>query len=314
MSSNEFLLRRMRPDEHAAVAQLVFESTNAWYKAHFDKEVFAGGPSAAMVFPEVYEALDPGCCIVAEDTSSGCLAGSCFFHPRETHVSLGIMNAHPDYFGHGVGARILDEVISIAEAEGKPVRLVSSAMNLDSYSLYTRKGFVPRALFQDMFIEVPEAGLAREAEPHAAARVRDARTGEAAAMADLEMELNGIRREKDFAHFIENAAGIWGVSVLEGESGGIDGFLCSVNHPGSNMLGPGVMRTDADAAALVYRELDARHRGRAPVFLVPVDRGELVQTLYSWGGRNCEMHVCQVLGDCRPITGVLMPTFMPETG
>ena len=314
MERDTITLRRMRPDEHAAIAQLVFESINAWYKEHLDKEVFGDDPSAAMVFPEVYEALDPGCCIVAEDADSGRLAGSCFFHPRETHVSLGIMNAHPDYFGHGVATRILDEVISISEAEGKPVRLVSSAMNLDSYSLYTRKGFVPRALFQDMFIQVPEGGLLPEAAPDVLGRVRDARPADAPLLADLELELSGIRREKDFVHFAENAAGIWGVSVLEGESGRIDGFLCSVKHPGSNMLGPGVMRTDADAAALIYRELDARHRGRAPVFLVPADREELVQTLYAWGGRNCEMHVCQVRGDCPPITGVLMPTFMPETG
>ncbi len=162
-----------------------------------------------MVFPEVYEALDPGCCIVAEDVDSGRLAGSCFFHPRETHVSLGIMNAHPDYFGQGVAKRILDEVISIAGSEGKPVRLVSSAMNLDSYSLYTRKGFVPRALFQDMFIQVPEGGLPREVAPEALGRVRDARPEDARAMTDLEMQLNGIRREKDFAHFIDNAAGNW---------------------------------------------------------------------------------------------------------
>ena len=307
-------IRRLRPDEWDAVAQLICESTNTYYKEHFGRDAFGDDPSVCLVFPEVYEALDPGCCVIAEDTATGRLAGSCFYHPRETHVSLGIMNAHPDYFGQGVATRILEEVIAAAEAEGKPVRLVSSAMNLDSFSLYTRKGFVPRATFQDMFLKVPEGGLEVANPPAGLARTRDARTEDAAAMADLEMELNGIRREKDYAHFIENAAGIWGVSVIEGESGGIDGFLCSVNSAGSKMLGPGVMRGEADAAALIHAELDARHRGGAPVFLVPVDRGELVRTLYGWGARNCEMHLCQVRGDCPPINGVTMPTFMPETG
>ena len=303
----------MQDSDREAVVRLVFESTNAWYKAHFDKNVFGGEVSSCRVFPEVYEALDPGCCIIAEDEANGRLAGSCFFHPRETHYSLGIMNAHPDYFGQGVATRILDEVLSLADADAKPVRLVSSAMNLDSFSLYTRRGFVPYATFQDMVLPVPDGGLEVD-PPECLGRVRDAVPGDAVLMADLEMKLNGIRREKDFVHFIENAAGIWGVSVIEGEDVGISGFLCSVRHEGSKMLGPGVSVSWQDAAALVLAELNARHRGGAPVFLVPVDQGELVSTLYGWGARNCEMHLGQARGECPPVHGVLMPTFMPETG
>ncbi len=313
MADGGIQLRRLRPEQWDAVAELIYDSTNAWYREKFGHEVFAGGAEVCRLFPEVYEALDPGCCIVAEDTGGGRLAGSCFYHPRDTHVSLGIMNAHPDYFGQGVAGRILAEVIAVAEAEGKPLRLVSSAMNLDSFSLYTRGGFVPRAAFQDMSIAVPEGGLA-QAAPGGVDRVRDARPGDAAAMAELEFELSGIRREKDFAYFIDNAAGIWGAQVVEGEGGGLDGFLCSVRHAGSHMLGPGAMRAEEDAAALVYAELDARHRGGSPVFLVPVDRGDLVRTLYGWGARNCELHLCQVRGGCPPMRGVTMPTFMPETG
>ena len=69
-------LRRLRPDEWDAAARLVHESTNAWYEEHFGRSVFTGDPSNCLVFPEVYEALDPGCCIVAEDTAMGRLAGS----------------------------------------------------------------------------------------------------------------------------------------------------------------------------------------------------------------------------------------------
>ena len=32
-------------------------------------------------------------------------------------------------------------------------------MNLDSFTLYNRCGFVPRQVFQDMYIEIPEGGL-----------------------------------------------------------------------------------------------------------------------------------------------------------
>ena len=305
-------LRRLQDNEWDAVAELIYQSTNDWYERNLNHGIFSGPLSVARVFPEVYEAMDPGHCIVMEDEASGRLAGSCFFHPRETHFSLGIMNVHADFGGQGIARQILEEILRLADEAGKPVRLVSSAMNLDSFSLYTRSGFVPRAAFQDMILSIPEEGLGDP--PPGVGRIRDAGPDDAAAMADLEMELAHIRREQDYVHFIKNAAGIWHASVIESGNGiGIDGFLCSVNHPGSNLLGPGVMRTEADALALIHGELN-QHAGRSPVFLVPVDRPELVGGLYARGAKNCELHFCQVHGEFTPFSGIVMPTFMPETG
>ena len=79
------------------------------------------------------------------------------------------------------------------------------------------------------------------------------------------------------------------------------------------MLGPGVSASDDVAAALVLVELH-HHRGRRPVFLVPADRADLVRTMYAWGAKNVEIHFCQVRGAFQPFDGVVMPTFMPETG
>src|SRR2546423_11096130 len=96
---SDLRLRALRPDEFDEVADLICISTNYWYEAQRGFRVFPAGPQSCRLFPEVYEALDPGCCVVAEDLASGRLTGSCFYHPRETHVSLGIMNVHPNYFG-----------------------------------------------------------------------------------------------------------------------------------------------------------------------------------------------------------------------
>ncbi len=207
----------------------------------------------------MYEDLDPGCCVVAEDSDSGTLLGSCFYHPRETHVSLGIMNSHPDSFGQGVAVKLLRHITDFADREGKPVRLVSSAMNLDSFSLYNRHGFVPRLVFQDMFAPVPDNGLTQTTSLDG--RVREATLADVPAMVALEEELVGIRREKDYRYFIENRRGVWHASVIENDRGKIDGFLVSIYHPGSNMLGPGVMRTEEQATALILRELN-HHAGR----------------------------------------------------
>lgn len=307
----DITLRHMEDTDWMDVADLICVGTNYWYQTHGLGQIFGSGPESVRLFCEVYEALDPGHCLLAEDSQTRRLMGSCFYHPRETHVSLGIMNVHPNYFGRSVASRLLQYIIDFSEQAQKPLRLVSSALNLDSFSLYTRDGFVPQMAFQDMFIPVPEEGL--DFNLPNTAQVRSATLEDVTAMAALELELNHISSTKDYAHFIENEAGIWHVSVYEAEGGHLDGFLVSVQHPGSNMLGPGIMRSTDHAAALIQSELN-QNKGHAPVFLIPVAQTELVQTMYRWGAKNCEIHFAQVRGDYTPPTGIVMPTFMPETG
>ncbi len=303
-------IRPMRSDEWNRVAELIHDSTNAWYQNSGKPAIFSAGPESTLVFCEVYEAIDPGCCLVAEDNERRKLVGSCFYHPRSTHVSLGIMNAAPGAFGRGVAGLLLRKIIEECDRQAKPLRLVSSAMNLDSYSLYNRNGLTPRIVFQDMYLP---AGVELPPPPNGTERVRPARPTDTAAMAALEFELAGIERESDYRYFLENHSGIWHASVFEGSSGRIDGFLVSVHHPGSHMLGPGMMRDESQAAALIWAEL-SRHRGRSPVFLVPAYAQALLRLLYAWGARNCELHFGQGLGEYPLPRGVWMPSFMPETG
>lgn len=307
--ASEVRLRAMERKDWAEVADLIYVSTNYWYETHGRPAIFRGGPSATMLFCEVYESLDPGCCVVAESTATGRLMGSCFYHPRETHVSLGIMNVHPNYAGMGIARRLLNEITGIADSMKLPVRLISSALNVDSFSLYSRAGFTPRQLFQDMLVTVPAEGLLLETP----VRVRDARPADLSAIAALERELTGIERARDHEYFLRNGSGCWHGSIAETEPGTVSGFLFSISHPASGLLGPGVARTDTDAIALVHAELNAR-RGRTQVTLVPADSRGLVDQMYRWGARNCELHVTQVRGDMPAARGVQLPTFMPESG
>jgi GNAT superfamily N-acetyltransferase len=307
---SDIRLRPMVANDWPEVADLIHISTNYWYQRSGKPPIFTCRSLDTQLFCKVYEDLDPGCCIVAESVDTGRLAGSCFYHPRPTHVSVGIMNVHPNYFGRHVASGLLKFVTDFADRQHKPVRLVSSAMNLDSFSLYTRAGFVPRAAFQDMFLAVPTGGF--EYQVPARSRVRPASMNDVEAIASLEMELTHIRRDKDFAYFLANRDGIWHTSVIESAAGKLDGFLVSVAHAASNMLGPGLARSSEDAAALILAELD-QHRGRSPVFLVPVQQSDLVRQLYAWGAKNCEIHFSQVRGKYEPPTAIMLPTFMPET-
>ena len=91
-------------------------------------------------------------------------------------------------------------------------------------------------------------------------------------------------------------------------------MLVSVKHPGSTMLGPGFMRSEEDALALIRYQLDQYYRGGQPVWLVPSSCHSLVSELYGWGAKNCELHFGQTRGKWQEPRGVTMPTFMPETG
>ena len=312
-------LRTATDGDAAAVAALIRRSTNAWYAARGLPEIFGGPEDATLVFWETYEALDPGCCIVACDASSGDVVGSCFYHPRPTHFSLGIMNVDPECFGRSIASLLLDRICALADEAELPLRLVSSALNLDSYSLYTRRAFVPRAIYQDMVLEDVDAAFARiaatplrEAIAAGIGRVREARADDIDAIVELGLEVEGLDRRVDFDHFVRNELGCWRCVVLEGEHGRLQGCLASIAHPGSTMLGPGFSLDEGGAAALILHELRAR-RGFTPVFLVPAHCESLVATMYSLGARNVELHVHQCRGAWISPNGVSLTSFLPES-
>ncbi len=311
MASN-IIIRLKQKSDNEAVAELIRDSLNVWYNRHFGIENLVPSLEAASIYTRVYDELDPDCCVVAEDVDTGTLAGSCFFHPRPTHVSLGIMNVASAYFGQKVSSKLLAYIVDVAERRNQPLRLVSSAMNLDSFSLYNRFGFVPRVMFQDMVLAVPEDGFSVGAP--AGVIVRDAVLSDVEAIVALESSINGVDRSKDYRYFIENRAGIWGVSVAANEATGeLLGVMCSVKDPGSAMVGPGATRDEASAAALIRYELN-RYRGKwSPVVLIPTSAVELRRSMYALGARNVETHVAQARGEVAQPKGVVVPSFMPET-
>ncbi len=301
------VLRVMRPGEEPEVAALIHFSTNAWYVKNGRPPVFQCRPEDCLLFTDVYGDLDPGCCLVMEEAETGRIVGSCFHHPRSTHHSVGIVNVHPDCSGQGLAGRMMARVFELAG--DLPVRLVSSAMNLDSFSLYTRSGFVPRQIFQDLLVRVPQAGFGTRPSPG----VRPAVLSDVPQIAALERRLGGIERAGDWEYFIRNIRGIWRVFVLEKADGSLTGALASVDAAASCLVGPGAGETGEIMLALILAQLEALS-GKTPVILVPVDATDVVQSLYRLGARNCELHVAQVRGLWQSPQGLVIPTFMPESG
>lgn len=312
MSPSKIIIRLKKESDNVAVAKLIMDSLNEWYRKNRGFESCVPSIEAASIYTRIYDALDPDCCVVAEDAETGRLAGSCFFHPRPTHVSLGIMTVAPEYFGRKVSTKLLAYIVDVAERRNQTLRLVSSAMNLDSFSLYSKAGFVPRAMFHDVSIAVPQEGF--EPTVIEGKSTRDATLADVDAIVALESELYGVDRGKDYRFFIENEARIWGVSALvDDATGAIEGVMCSVNDPGCKMIGPGATRTEEGAIALIKRELN-RYAGQwSPIALIPTDCVQLRREIYKLGGKNTETHIAQSLGPVQEKKGVIIPTFMPET-
>lgn len=307
------ILRALTHDDRADYARMLHRAFNTWYASRgWPSDYFGCAPGQAGIFLDIYEDISPGRSIAAFDPNSGAMMGACFYHPREHHVSLGIMAVNPDYFRQGVGRKLVNHIVDFTESGRYPaLRLVSSAMNMDSFSLYNRAGLVPRGSYHDMVLRVPAGGL--HVHYPLRDRVRDATLADVEAMAALEMEVSGITRYVDYRYAIENPRGALHALVYEGEGGAIDGFMISVKHPALNMLGPCVARTERATLALLLQATE-RFRGEVPLFVVPMDKRELVETLYDWGARNVETHLFQVRGAFQPFNGVNLPSFLPETG
>lgn len=311
-TQNGAVFRPLNEGDVPEYADMLYASFNSWYwKRGWGKDYFGCASQDTRIFFDIYDDLTPGCSIAAFDEGTGRLMGACFYHPRDVHVSLGIMAVHPNYGGRGVGRSLVDHILGYTQAFGyKSCRLVGSAINMDSFSLYNRAGFVPRETYHDMVIVVPNAGIG---PVDGSFRVRDAVLSDVPAMAELEMELSGIRREMDFRYAIDNPRGCLHASVHVNDQNEIDGFMLSTRHPALNMLGPCVARDQHCANTLIGVET-GRFHGSGVLFSIPMKNRIMVEQAYRWGAVNVETHLKQVWGEFPGFHGVSMPSFLPETG
>ncbi len=308
---SSFDIRPLTTQDWSEEADLIYRSLNTWYREHRGVDLVSGPVDSMLLYPRIYETMDPGCCLLAVDPTSGRIAASCYYHPRTKHISLGMLNVHPDFFGKGAGSAVLRRIIAIAQEKGLPLRLISSAMNMESFALYNRYGFKPVQFFQDMLLPIPKEGF--PIEPPDGMAVRDATEDDIVFIAVLEENLYGIEREKDWRFFFENQHKIWGLSVVEDlKSGTLLGACASVCDLGSHMIGPGVATSEEAMKWLICYEAN-RYPGNKPILLIPSSALTLRKELFSLGATICEMHITQVLGEARVPSGVVLPSFMPET-
>lgn len=305
-----FSLQVSSKENELEIAELILVSTNCWYENNGKTAPFSCTAEDMKIYRQVYESIDEGCHLLMVDYTNDKVAASCFYHLRKSHMSLGIMNVHPDYAGYGLASQLLKEIICISEREKLPLRLISSAMNLDSFSLYNKNSFKPEQVFQDMLISVPKEGFDKQLTLEG--EIRKAELRDVDDIYKLEKTLLGLDRKNDIQYLIENEKRIWSSYVYINRNGQCEGFLSSVFHPATKMLGPGVMKNESIAFALILTLLN-EYAGETMLVLAPSKYPELIKELYQLGAKNCEIHMTQVRGESFEQLGVSIPTFLPES-
>ncbi|MCH2205813.1 MAG: GNAT family N-acetyltransferase [Lentisphaerales bacterium] len=301
-------IRTLKKSEWSEVSQIIFYATNTWYEKNGKSPVFVCAPNDLMFFCETYESIDPGCCLIAEIDNR--IGACCFYHPKSTHYSLGIMCVHPDFFGKGLAKLLLNEIILKAQIAGLPIHLISSAQNIDSFSLYNKAGFIPVSIYQDMIISVPEdLFLIPES---ALLNVHKATESDIKEIVKLEYFLNGKDHSKDLQHIINSSSENWNCHIFK-SNGKITGFLCSVNHPSSQIIGLGASKTSAEMDILIKSHLQY-FKNLNVLVLVPSQDAFLKESLLKLKAKNIELHLTQVYSTkaLPNVRGVILPTFLPE--
>jgi GNAT superfamily N-acetyltransferase len=308
-ASSSLSIRALTDKQDDEVAQLLHRSLTRWYETHLNQGARFGDSHLPFLhFPALYRRIDPEHSLGAWLDQQ--LAGVAFIHPRETHVAAGIIATNPAFARRGIAKALVTKACNLADQLNLPLRLVSSLLNLDSFSLYSRCGFRPVTIYQDVLLAVPPTGIT--VPELQGVRIAPANPEHAPEIAQRERELCGISRLSDHQALLAQTALPWEVLVARDSSNTLLGAVTFTRHPEWSMPGPAFAQDETVLSTLLLHALN-HLKGRDIVTLIPSDARKLLASMYALGGRNIELHALQVRGEWKPPTGLSIPTFLPET-
>jgi len=240
-------------------------------------EVAVGAVSGMIEHPGFFS-------VVAE--RDGRIVGSNFLDERSTIVGVGPITVDPEVQDGGIGRALMDAVLERSEERRAPgVRLLQSAYNNGSMSLYAKLGFDVR----DPFAVTQGGPLGLEI---AGCTVRRASKPDAEACNALCARVHGHDRAGELFDALAQGT----ASVVE-RNGRITGYTTGIGF-----FGHSAGETDEDVKALI----GAAERFDGPGFLVPMRNTELLRWCLARGLRVSYMMNLMTIGLYREPRGAFL--------
>lgn len=291
-------IRSMSPDDLDVVAPVITRAFNT-VNARYGYPSEFPDPMISVLMSRYYLSQDPEGCILAE--RDGNICGSVFGRLRGDRVSVGPVSVDPGSQAIGVGRRMMEALFDLYP-DAASFRLTQSAFNKESFSLYSKTGFV--AAEPLLRLERPPAPVTPEEDDP---RVRVVTAENAPLLVDLDRRLTGAERERDLVPLF----GMGRVYVHDGDTG-IQGYLATMPTPGPTLLGPAVAHSEAQLGALVRAAL--RDIGpRAAGLHLPARFAPTIAECFRLGFRLFCLENFMVRGEWRTPDAFFLHSMFPET-
>lgn len=283
----EVRLRPGTPGDAEICGRICYEAFGAVAREHAfapgfpAPEVGVGLVSMLLAHPGFYS-------VVAE--VNGKVVGSNFLDERSAIVGVGPVTVAPTVQDHGIGRVLMRAVVERAADRGYPgIRLLQSAYNNCSLSLYANLGFQVRDLLACMQGVPPGGGVAGY-------RVRPATAVDADGCAAVCRRVHGHDRTGELRDAIEQ-----GTALVVEHDGRISGYASDLAF-----FSHAVGESNEDLKALIM----AADAYAGPGILVPTTNAELFQWCLQRGLRVVQLMTLMTIGLYNPPQGAYMPSVL----
>ncbi len=216
-----------------------------------------------------------------------------FGDERDEIVGVGPVAVAVDQQGRGLGRRVMEALLERADERGfRSVRLIQSAYNMQSFSLYHKLGFnVTEAL------ALVQGRPPEDASPHGT--TRDYGAADVDACDRLHHEVMGYGRRNDLEAMARFAPPV----VIE-RDGAVAGYL--TRFPGEEVtVTHGVARDEQALRDLIIGT--ARAASEQLVLFIPTSQAATLRWALANGFRLRELNTYMVRGEYEPPSGAWIP-------
>lgn len=218
-----------------------------------------------------------------------------FLDERNEIAGVGPVAVSVRHQGRGLGRLVMEALLERTEATGyQSVRLLQSAYNCVSFSLYTRLGFDVKDGIATL------RGRPAEGE-RPSGEVRDGTPADLDALDELSLEVVGFRRRGD----IEISRSLAPPLVVE-RQGRIAGFTCWFPTPGGTLLAPAVARDEQALRDLILGA--ARSTTVGLIVPLPLSYASVLRWALDGGFTVSELSTLMVRGSYERPAGAYLPS------